>query len=375
LAGSWQAAPPTGVPYSFTWLASDGRSVIYALRRNQVEKYDLQGHLLGRWGPSGAGATNLVDIAVDAGGSVFVADSSVDGAVYKFSADGQVLANWPAKLPSGVAPASDGTVYVSAAEGIDRYSASGALLSHWPFADTTVKQVTLARDGRLFVIFTGGESGRVGVINSNGGISTAWGGFSRAGPEDLAVDSRGVLWVSDPYESHIVRLDAEGRRLGPCGPTEVFVRAPWGLAAVGRDMWTGSIERMERIAEVQPPAPACDGHPHVAKLRASPRSFPQTPPAARRTTFSFIASDQGRAVIALSRMTTVACGRASQTRCDRLIRVGTITAPARSGRNRVRFTGRLAGRVLPRGRYHVRLTITSLTRRRSRPATTSFRVS
>jgi DNA-binding beta-propeller fold protein YncE len=381
LVGSWPAAAPTGIPYSIQSLASDGTRTVYAIRQGQVEKYDLQGHLLGQWGPSGAPDTRFAvssDIAVDSQGAVFVADATEDGAVYKFSPDGQLLAKWPSNQPSGVAPASDGSVYVSQAMGIDRFSASGELLSHRPVGGyRSLSQLTFGPGGALYAI-----AGRFVVrLDAGGGFSGGWNGFSEFGPRDLAFDSDGSLWASDTNNYRIVQLGAAGEFIGVCGPDNGYLSAPWGIAAVGRDLFVGSNERVERIGDVSPPTPACDGFPYLVDLRVTPVRF--SPRAGRRAriTFSFGSSERGRVVIAISREITVACRPRRPARCQRLVRVATLRAGLNAGRKRVSFNGRVGGHILPRGRYRAVAKVTSsplpirgIDPRTSKPATVTFRV-
>ncbi|MBA3261996.1 MAG: hypothetical protein H0T69_05920 [Thermoleophilaceae bacterium] len=61
-------------------------------------------------------------------------------------------------------------------------------------------------------------------------------------------------------------------------------------------------------------------------------------------------------------------------KCVLFKRVGRIAAQAKAGRNRTKFSGKLRGRRLPRGRYRAVAVATDTAGGRSTPRTVAFRI-
>lgn len=106
-----------------------------------------------------------------------------------------------------------------------------------------------------------------------------------------------------------------------------------------------------------------------SRARGSARRKRQRPKGAR---IRFRLNEAARVVFTAKRRVR----RCRRGRCARrLVKVrGRLTAAGRQGANAVRFSGRLGGRPLPRGRYVLTARATDPSRNRSRPVTAAFRV-
>ena len=109
---------------------------------HRVEKFTSAGVFLGRWGSegSGDGEFNLpTDIAVDGGGSVYVADGG--NYLQKFDANGTFLSRWGEhgagdgqfNAPCGIAVDDSGNVYVADTYNhrVQKFDSNGTFLAKW----------------------------------------------------------------------------------------------------------------------------------------------------------------------------------------------------------------------------------------------------
>ena len=143
----------------------------------RVQVFDAKGLWQREWsggffGPRG--------IAVDSGGSVFVADTG-NGRIVRFDASGQQEAEW------------------GKADGAGKLADPQGLVA--------------AKDGRVYVADNG--NGRVAVFDRNGSFVRAFDvpGWKRATFSEpyLALDERGLLWASVPLEGEVRAYTLEGR--------------------------------------------------------------------------------------------------------------------------------------------------------------------
>jgi DNA-binding beta-propeller fold protein YncE len=163
-------------------------------------------------------------IAVDSGGDVYVADRGA-GLVLKYDAEGGLLASWDGTMEGGarfaepfdVAVGLEDRVYVldSAARHLRAFHSDGSPLSGFKGLDGLYnpRGIGVAPSGDIYVADTGGE--RVIHFSSSGELLGQYGGGGpMAGlisqPTDVAVDSRGFLYIADPNLGRVVQLDDRG---------------------------------------------------------------------------------------------------------------------------------------------------------------------
>ena len=211
------APPPTPAPAPTasigdpTRLATDAAGNVYFSSLHSVFKVDAGGTLTrvagnsrpgnsGDGGPATAAQLNFpMGIAIDAGGNLFVADRDAS-VVRKIAANGTITT-----------VAGTGTPGFSG----DGGPAAGAQING-PFG------VTVDSAGNLYIADTG--NGVVRKVSPNGSISTVAGtgtlGYSGDGgparnawlngPESVAVDAAGNLYIADTFNGRIRRVGADG---------------------------------------------------------------------------------------------------------------------------------------------------------------------
>jgi DNA-binding beta-propeller fold protein YncE len=184
-----------------------------------VRKFTPEGKLLFTLGTSGqrsdtgassmdyrliersAGPFNLpTNLAIAPDGSMYVSDGYGNARVHRFSADGRLLASWgepgagPGQfhLPHGIAVDRHGTVYVADRENsrLQLFSPQGVFLAQWTdvarpcevFVDVA-DRVFVAELGYRAGMFPGNEpppgkptGGRVSIFNLAGQLQARWGG-------------------------------------------------------------------------------------------------------------------------------------------------------------------------------------------------------
>ena len=164
---------------------------------------------------------------VDASGTFYETDGS--GGFYRYAPDGTVTGSWPNALTYtiGIAVDAAGRMYVSNFDDatVHVFDAHGTELRHWQVAGGAVGPVGLALDakGDLYVALhrvqghyvekyapDGTLLGR--FVPSGSGPGQVTGGPS-TGPEEIAVDRVGDIWLTDPENGRLVEVDAAGKAL------------------------------------------------------------------------------------------------------------------------------------------------------------------
>ncbi|MBK8021496.1 MAG: ScyD/ScyE family protein [Chloroflexi bacterium] len=173
--------------------------------------------------------SNPADIAVDAEGKVYIIDASGNSLLTWTEADGlQLFAAWPAadnasqSVPTAVAVAPDGTIYVGFLSGfpfepgsarIEHYTPDGTLARTFEGL-TLVTDILVTADGTLYAVEMAGGFGDTGYIPASGRI--------------VHVSEDGLMAVAEglnfPYG---FAMDADGNFL-------VTVDSAFGAPASGR---------------------------------------------------------------------------------------------------------------------------------------------
>ncbi|MCC7369931.1 MAG: glycosyltransferase family 39 protein [Chloroflexi bacterium] len=178
------------------------------------------------------------DIAADADGFVYLADSE-RSLIVKLAPTGEVVATlggeWGMYRPRGLAIGPDGRIYV-ADTGRNRLvigETGGRLVkavtptsSFGPFEQPT--EVAVDASGRIYVGLP--EIGRLAILDESGQVLGGW-SMAKGNTIDsarLAVVADGAIAVTDPQESKVRLLDADGRELAVAD----VPGKPYGVASV-----------------------------------------------------------------------------------------------------------------------------------------------
>jgi len=187
----------------------------------------LPGHLLGPWG-----------IAVDKDGFVLVADTGY-GRIQVFDHDGTLVRILGSRgraagqflRPTAIATAADGDVYVADTDNhrIQVLTRTGAFVRMWGSEGAGLGQfrsplgIAVSRNGHVFV--ADAFNSRVQVFTREGQFIRTWGGKGTGpgqfmdpkfldgvgiGPWGVALDDRGHVYVSDPWNFRVQVFSEEG---------------------------------------------------------------------------------------------------------------------------------------------------------------------
>jgi sugar lactone lactonase YvrE len=195
-------------------------------RSGQVQQYSSDGTLLANWGSfarSGS-AFRPRDIATDAAGDLYVADST-RGLLYVLGPDGGPRRQWKAD-GHDLAVGPEGVVNLLDSHEVQRFAPDGALLSKWGASGDGDGQlgeawgIDISPSGLVYVADT--YSSRIQVFTADGTFVTKWGRFgSDEGqfvyPYGIATDAAGDVYVADTANARIQKFTGSGVFLGSWG--------------------------------------------------------------------------------------------------------------------------------------------------------------
>lgn len=176
------------------------------------------------------------NVALSSDGTVFVADGYGNARIHAFSSTGELLRSWgePGRgpgqfhIPHGIAISSDDVIFVADRENsrLQLFDVQGRYLSEW--TDVARPCQVCIRDAFVYVAELGWKAGmwpgtqapapdatggRVSIFDLKGKLQDRFGGGSNPtapgdffAPHDIAVDSRGAIYVAE------VTMSAGGNR-------------------------------------------------------------------------------------------------------------------------------------------------------------------
>jgi len=226
-------------------IAIDSTGNVYVVDRgnHRIQKFTSTGTFVSTWGSFGSGDgqfRNPRGIGIDSTGTVYVADTGNDR-IQRFSSTGGFLSKWGSSgsgngqfsIPSDVAVGSN-SVYVadSGNDRVQRFTTTGAFTATYGATGTGPGQFEAPR-GILYdpvsfeflVADTGND--RLQRFDQNGNFleetgTTGIGDGEFQDPEDLGLDVRGNVFVTDTINHRV-------QRFGVAGAAPPFVRT-WGTS-------------------------------------------------------------------------------------------------------------------------------------------------
>jgi DNA-binding beta-propeller fold protein YncE len=287
----WEQLPPGFAFVEVAGVAVDAYNQVYVFNRGEqpVIVFNRQGRFLRAWGAGMFGRPHGIAIGPD--GGVWLTDD-LGHAVRKCTPEGELLLTLgtpgqasdtgaqgfdyrtirqpgpPFNLPTNVAFAPDGSLYISDGYGnarVHHFTADGKLLASWGAAGDAPGAFNvphgIAVDGRGRVYVADRENSRIQVFTSEGELLTIWTDVAR--PMQITIDQRDRAFVcevgwragrfpwqtppADPPGARVSVFDLDGKlqcRFGggsdPTAPGDFF--APHDLCVDSRgDLYVGEV--------------------------------------------------------------------------------------------------------------------------------------
>lgn len=211
-------------------LTIDSNNNIYVCDsgNNRIEKFDINGNFLMKWGVAGSSSSqfNSPQGVASFAGSIFVVDSG-NNRVQAFDGVGNHLADWGSggsgvsqlNSPQGIAINQNGDFYVTDTGNnrVEKFFAGGSTPITWggPGSGIGLFQsptgIAVDSAGNVFVSDT--LNNRTQKFNSAGGYQNQWGVFGTSSgqfrsPLGLTFDGAGNLFVADSANSRIQEFDS-----------------------------------------------------------------------------------------------------------------------------------------------------------------------
>ena len=188
--------------------------------------------LLLQWGSNGSGDgqfTLPTGIAIDAGGNVYVTESTTNHRIQKFDSSGTFITKWGSfgpgdgqfSIPHDVAVDASGNVYVADTGNarIQKFDSNGAFLTKFG-GFSSPHGVGIDGSGNIYVAET--NIHRVQKLDSNGTFITTWGSFGTGDgqfnqPIGFAFDASGNVYVVDHVNNRVQKFTSDGAFLTKWG--------------------------------------------------------------------------------------------------------------------------------------------------------------
>jgi len=240
--GSWEGAEP--ISYSYQW------------QRCAVQPLGSEGSGDGEFEQPG-------DVAVDASGDLWVADTGNDR-IEEFNEHGEYLDQFgspgsaPGQLsePGALAISREGDIWVADTgnDRVEEFSTAGKFLLQIDPAESAPgyleepEGIAVDRDGDIWVSDT--AEGKLVEFNAQGQylrtVGSEGSGAGQLGePEGITIDSRGHVWVADWSNNRVAEWNEQGEYLqefGVAGSAPGQLEEPYAIAVnAGGDVWVGDV--------------------------------------------------------------------------------------------------------------------------------------
>lgn len=175
---------------------------------HRVQKFSANGAFLARWGGLGTGNgqfTAAWDIAIDDSNRVYVVDAH---RVQRFTTDGAYVTQWSCPNAQGIGVDAEGYVYVACSSPdhmVRKFSPSGQLVLTWGGFGNGVAQFNSPADvvcDRFGYVYVADANDRVQQFTPMGGYIEEWGMPGSAlrelgAPTMMAADAAGSIYIAE----------------------------------------------------------------------------------------------------------------------------------------------------------------------------------
>lgn len=203
-----------------------------------VERCDLDGHVIVRYGTAGSAASGTnhfatpLDVALSSDGDTFYVADRDNARIVRMSLTSGWLDTWNSSAPPtprGVAVDALGRYWVAdaAAGDVRVFSAAGSQVAS--YGDGTFSQptgVAIDASGTAWVSDSGAS--KVWKLGSDGSVLGAIGAGTLASPGGVGVDASQTVFVADTGNNRVARFDSAGTLVDSIGDGDLS--APSGVA-------------------------------------------------------------------------------------------------------------------------------------------------
>ncbi|MEO8051141.1 MAG: peptidyl-alpha-hydroxyglycine alpha-amidating lyase family protein [Acidobacteriota bacterium] len=210
---NWAQFPPGVTKWSAaTGVDVDSHDNVYVLHRNEdmpIMAFDKNGKFLRAWGKGMIKTTHF--IRTDRDGNVWATDRG-DMVAYKFSPEGKLLLT------------------------LGKKGVKGDNNSHDTFDG--MADLVVAKNGNIFVADGEGPNTRIVKFSKDGTFIKWWGGKGTGPgqfdvPHDIAIDSKGLLYVGDRSNDRVQVFNQDGKFLKQF----TNLGTPWGVFVKGDKLY------------------------------------------------------------------------------------------------------------------------------------------
>jgi len=213
LVENWAQFPPGVTKWgAATGVDVDSHDNVYVFHRNEdmpIMAFDRNGKFLHAWGKGMFKTTHF--IRTDRAGDVWVTDRG-DMVAYKFSPEGKLLLT------------------------IGKKGVKGDNNSHDTFDG--MADLVVAKNGDIFIADGEGPNTRIVKFSKDGTFIKWWGGKGKEPgqfdvPHDIAIDSKGLLYVGDRSNDRVQVFNQDGKFLKQF----TNLGTPWGVFVKGDKLY------------------------------------------------------------------------------------------------------------------------------------------
>jgi streptogramin lyase len=256
---------------------ADGNVYVADSGNDRVQKFTPEGEFVAKWGTTGGGNSQFTEpsgIDVGPNEAVYAADYVADGRIQMFGTGGGFLTAWRSELtgaldsPFGVATDGAGNVYVTDQGNarVQRFSPTGAFISTFggPGNFDQPLGITVDRAGNVYVVDSVNDN--VQKFTSTGDpITTFDFGAGLSGPTGIATDPDGNLYLTDSGNDRVLHFTPTGAVIsqfgGPGGGSGTFLD-PTGVATDCRGnvyVIDAGHNLVQKFGDPADPPPPCAG--------------------------------------------------------------------------------------------------------------------